>query len=118
MKKEYTGTIVEESLEDNRILNNLNIIGFKISGDENPEDRWHLYTVTIFEEEIKYISRYIKSGTWYMHFWKEKEVVAVFKDKVFVFDYDNKETWKEAIEYGLSIGIPLEQLDFIIDENI
>ena len=24
----------------------------------------------------------------------------------------NKETWKPVVEYGLSIGIPLEQLDF------
>jgi hypothetical protein len=46
MNSSYKGTIVEESLVDNRILNGLEIIDFKISDDENPADRWHLYTVS------------------------------------------------------------------------
>lgn len=115
MEKEYKGTIVEESLEDSRILNNLDIRGFKISSDEKPEDRWHLYTVNVSKKEIENLSKYIKSGTWYMHFWKGRDIIAIFKDKVFEFNYDNRDTWKEVVEYGLSIGIPLEQLDFVIE---
>ncbi len=111
----YKGTIVEESLEDNRILNDLNIIGFKISKDENPEDRWHLYTVKVTENDIRKVSQYIKSGTWYMHFWNGNDVIAVFKDKVFEFKHNQKETWKDACDYGRSLGIPEEQLDFVIE---
>lgn len=115
MTKDYIGTIVEESLEDNRILNSLEIVGFKISSDDNPTDRWHLYKVKVSRGDIQSLSKFIRSGKWYMHFWSVRKVIAVFKDKTFEFDYDNKDEWKDAIEYGLSLGIPREQLDFVID---
>ena len=110
----YKGIIIEESLEDNRILNKLNIIKFEITKEENPQDRWHLYTVKVFDKEISLLSNIIKNK-WYMHFWKNKKVIVIFKNKKFELEYNNKESWKPAIEYGLSLGIPLEQLDFPID---
>ena len=88
MDKIYKGAIIEESLEDNRILNTLDIIDFKITDDEKPEDRWHIYTVKISKDKIINLSKCIKSGTWYMHFWKDREVIAVFRDKIFNFNYD------------------------------
>jgi hypothetical protein len=117
-KKEYTGTIIEESLEDNRVLNEVGIVDSRISRDENPQDRWHLYTVTVSKEEIEKLSRSIKKGTWYMHFWnKKRDIVAVFKGKTFEFNYDNKESWKDAVAYGISIGVPEKQLDFSITKQ-
>ena len=114
--QKYVGTIIEESLMDNRVLNGLKIISFRISGDERPSDRWHLYKVEIAEDDIEKLSQYIKQGTWYMHFWDEdKNVIAVFKDKIFRFKYNDKKTWEEAVMYGLSLGIPVEQLDFVIE---
>ncbi len=115
MNKDYKGTIVEESLEDNRILNDIQILSSRISKDDNPADRWHLYTIKVSREDIEKISKYIKSGKWYMHFWKNKEIIAVFKDKLFEFNYDDKSTWKEAVAYGRSLGIPEDQLDFLIE---
>ncbi len=117
MNKDYKGTIVEESLSDNRILNDIKILNFRISKDENPNDRWHLYTVNVSKDDIKKLSTYIGAGKWYMHFWKDNDVVAVFKDKIFEFKHNNKSTWADAIAYGKSIGIPDEQLDFVIDEK-
>lgn len=110
----YKGTIVEESLEDNRVLNDVQIVGFRISKDENPADRWHLYTVNISRDEILKISKCLKAGKWYMHFWNRDDVIAVFKDKTFEFKYSQKETWKDACDYGRSLGIPEEQLDFVV----
>lgn len=115
MNKEYRGTIIEESLDDNRILNNLQIIKFRITNDDNPQNRWHLFTVNISEEKIKEISKHIKSGKWYMHFWNNNHIIAVFKERVFEFDLNNKSSWEEAISYGISLGIPVEQLDFVIE---
>jgi hypothetical protein len=115
MNINYKGTIVEESLEDNRILNDIDIIDFRISKDDNPADRWHLYTVKVTKDDIQKVSRYIRSGKWYMHFWNGNDVIAVFKDKVFEFKHDQKETWKDACDYGRSLGIPEEQLDFVIE---
>ncbi len=115
MKNEYKGTIVEESLLDNRILTGMEIIGHRISKDENPIDRWHLYTVKISKDDIEKLSGSIKNK-WYMHFWNGREIIAIFKNKTFQFNYDDKTTWNEAVDYGLSLGIPREQLDFLIEE--
>ena len=68
----YEGTIVEESLLDNRFLNGLEILGLHISS-------------------------------------------AVFPGKTFRFIHSDKATWQPAVEYGRSISIPEEQLDFIIE---
>lgn len=112
--REYKGVIVEESLSDNRILNDLKIVDFRISKEENPSDRWHLYTVNVSKEEIEKLSKNIKTK-WYMHFWKGRNIIAIFKNKKFEFNFDDKSTWKPVIEYGLSLGIPREQLDFPIE---
>ena len=116
MDKKYKGPIVEESLDDNRILNELEIVSFRVSKDENPSDRWHLYQVQVSRRDIDTISKHLNSGKWYMHFWdSNRNVIAVFRDRIFEFNYDDKPSWKAAIEYGKSIGIPAEQLDFIIE---
>ncbi len=107
---EYNGIIVEESLEDNLIINQLKITKVEIS----EKLKWHMYTVLIDEKGIEQLSKLIKPK-WYMHFWKDKKVIAIFKNKKFEFDYDNKKTWEPAIKHGLSLGIPIEQLDFPIE---
>ncbi len=111
--KDYKGIIVEESLADNRILNKLKIIKLEITKEENPSDRWHLYTVQVSEKEINAFSKNIKEK-WYMHFWKGRRIIAIFKNKKFEFNFGDKATWQPAIAYGLSLGIPKEQLDFPI----
>lgn len=112
--KDFQGIIVEESLIDNKILNEMNIISTN-SNNENSSNKWHMYKVKVSKEDIDKISKNIKSNKWYAHFWKGKEVIVVFKNKTFSLIYDKKETWKQAIEYGISIRIPKEQLDFPLD---
>ena len=114
MPPKYQGTIIEESLIDNRIMNDLEIINFRISQDEDPAKRWHLYNVVVTREEIDHLADNIKAK-WYMHFWHGREVIAVFQGRKFEFDYNDKSTWTPAVSYGLSLGIPAEQLDFVID---
>ena len=111
IKKDYRGIIIGESLEDNIILNNYDIVSFKITDDVIFSERWHLHTVQVSKQEIEKLSKLIKSG-WYAHFWRDRGIVVVFKDKIFEFNYDDKISWQPAVEYGLSVGIPKEQLDF------
>lgn len=112
----YTGTIIEENLEDNRILNTFEIISFRITNDDDPLERWHLYKVKAEKEKILALSQSLKQGTWYAHFWDEnKNIIAVFRNKFFEFNYDDKSSWTPAVEYGKSLGIPVEQLDFVIE---
>lgn len=110
----YKGIIIEESLDDNRALNGLDVIGIHITGQENPPERWHLYTVMVNEEEIERLSKSI-NYSWYMHFWHNRRVIVIFSSERFEFDYDDKSSWKPAVEHGLYVGIPLSQLDFPID---
>lgn len=111
----YKGTIVEESLKDNRILNNLEIIGVRISNTDKPEDRWHLYKVRVSEDDIETLLKLLKPKLWYMHFWNEDDAIVVFPNKTFQFKHSDKSTWTPAIQFGISIGIPIEKLDFVIE---
>lgn len=110
----YVGIIVEESLDDNRIMNNYEVSKICITGHEKRQERWHMYEVILTKDEILELSRHIVDG-WYMHFWLERNVIAVFKDKQFEFNYDDKETWTEVLKYGRSLGISEDQLDFPIN---
>ncbi len=114
--KKYEGIIIREGFENKKILDNLETISVKKVEDmDDPKKTWHLHKVKISEEEIESLQKYLKQG-WYMHFWDEnKKIIAVFKNKIFKFDYNNIKTWEPAVQYGLSIGIPNEQLDFTLD---
>lgn len=115
MEKEYKGIIIEESLEDRSVLDGLNVLSVKEEVDmDSSYDKWHLYTIQVSRDEIEQLQRYLKQG-WYMHFWKGRDVIVVYRDKMFELNFDDKATWKDAVEYGKSLGIPDEQLDFLID---
>ncbi len=113
MNKEYIGIVVEESLDDNRILNGLDIRKLHITGQSDPASRWHMYEVNVSKEEIEELSKHIIDD-WYMHFWKGTDIIAIFKENIFQFNYQDKNTWDEVLNYGRSIGVPEEQLDFHI----
>lgn len=112
----YKGTIVQESLIDDRQLNDFEVIKFKVTDDEKPENRWHLFTVVALEEDIKKLASNLKPEKWYAHFWNGDDVIAIFPNKTFNFKHSDKSTWMEAVNYGKSLGIPEEQLDFLIEE--
>ncbi len=114
--KKYKGTIVQESLDDDRILNDFDVVGFRVTKETEPSKRWHLFTVLASEENIKKLSKNLKPEKWYAHFWNGDDVIAVFPNKVFRFKHSIKSTWKGAMEYGKSLGIPEEQLDFLLEK--
>ncbi len=109
--KTYKGTIIGQSLTDPSMIKKLKVL----SEETSPNDHWHLYTVEVSQEEIEQISRNLNAQKWYAHFWDGKDVIVAYKGKIMRFRHDKKETWKPVVDYGLSIGIPIEQLDFPID---
>lgn len=72
-----------------------------------------MYEFNVSKGEIEELSGHIIED-WYMHFWEKSDIIAIFKNKISKFNYENKETWKAVLDYGHSIGIPDEQLDFPI----
>lgn len=113
----YKGTIVEESLVDNRLVNTFKITAVRISNADKPEERWHLYKVEATPKQIDTLAAQLKPAGWYAHFWRGDDIIVVFPRKKFAVKYSDQDTWKEAVAYGESIGIPTEQLDFKLDEQ-
>lgn len=113
----YKGTIVQESLIDDRQLNEFEIVGFKVTNEDKPEDRWHLFTINANERQIEKLSKQLKHA-WYAHFWlpNNDDMIIIFQNKLFKIKYKDKSTWKNAVEFGKSMNIPDEQLDFLIEE--
>lgn len=105
------GVIIENSLKDKSIITEAEIIRTWEDGS------WKLREVKIAREWAEKLGAYLDDGPWYLHFWEpgSDEVLVVFKDKNFWIKHSDKNTWDEVLEYGKSIGIPEEQLDFPID---
>ncbi len=103
------GTIVENGLADKNILADLNVT--KTWSDED----WILHDVVIDEFQIESIRKALGGGPWYVHFWEGDTIIVVYKDKIFHIKKSDVSSWSEAIEYGKSLGIPDEQLDFLTE---
>ena len=105
------GTIVENSLANKDILKTLQI-------DKTWQDEtWILHSIQIDESRLKELSEALNDEPWYIHLWEQgkDDVIVIFKNKIFRIKFSDKSTWVEAMNYGKSIGIPVEQLDFPID---
>jgi hypothetical protein len=107
----YHATIIENSLSDKDILKRVQIVKSRQS------TRWTLHDVLVTEDQIPELSKSLDVGPWYIHLWKpgEDDVKVIFKNKIFDIQFSDKSTWADAVEHGTSLGIPAEQLDFLID---
>lgn len=107
----YQGTIIENSLADKSVLNRVQITRTWNSS------KWILHDVLVSEEQFEALKNSLADGPWYMHFWipGNDEVKVIYRDKIFTIMHSDKSTWKEAVEHGKRLGIPEEQLDFVIN---
>ncbi len=104
------GTIIENSLLSKNILSKVTV-----QRTYHAED-WILHDVLLEENLISELSSSLSTGPWYIHVWKPgtDDVTVIFKDKIFKINYTDKSTWADAVAYGISIGIPREQLSFVL----
>lgn len=121
MEKQYwKGCFISEGLKDPRILNLYNCFKFRITDDSLPLDdkgtigRWHMFWIEVPDSDFEVFKDNMKYN-WYGHFWNGNKIVAIFEGKMFELDKENKDTWKGAIEYGISQNISKEQLDFLTE---
>lgn len=64
------------------------------------------------EEVVKDIQNNLKGNKpYYAHLYNDSEIIVIYKEKIFRMKQD-RSTWREAVEYGRTLGIPDEQLVF------
>lgn len=108
--EEYHGIVIHESQKYKSIFKNLRILGERIAKDEKRT----LYKIAVGAEGLENTILFLQNNMlpgYYFHLYRNGELIVAFKEKIFRINTD-KSTWKEAIEYGKSLGIPENQLDF------
>ncbi|MDO8553391.1 MAG: hypothetical protein Q7S22_01175 [Candidatus Micrarchaeota archaeon] len=119
--KVFIGVIIEESLADKTVLNKVKIIKTKIEKITKKHKtpwlkQWTLHTVEIPEDKARAIAEELSGALqpqyWYADFKNKIRHFIIFRNIIFDIDRKNKEQYKEAKEYGLSLGIPEYQIDF------
>ena len=118
----FKGVIVEESLEDTRVLKDVKVIDTKVELVTEKHQtpwltQWTLHTVEIPEEMADETAHKLsqdleKEHNWYADFKNDKFHYIIFRDKVFKVDKGSPDGYAEVTRYGVSLGIPDYQLDF------
>ena len=126
----YKGVIIEESLDNKDVLGDVIILSTKIEQVTEKHatphlKQWTLHTVEIFEEKsdeiVKKLSNDLEAEhtNWYADFKNDKYHYIVYSGgKVFKVDLENPILYKDAREYGISLGIPEYQVDFAPDDKV
>lgn len=114
----YRGVILTESLRFRKVLCLVEVL--KTEEKEEPvvtyeqPKLWTWNHVEIPSEEIDFIinvlSMALKPRGWYINLWKERDFILIFQQRIFRGSKLDDPVWDEAIEYGLSVGVPLEQM--------
>ena len=117
----YTGVIIEESLKNKDVLNDVQIVSTKVEPITKEHKtpwlkQWTLHTVEIPSEKAEVvadkISKSLDDKGWYADFKNNKYHFIIFPNKIFKIDRSKSKQYQAATDYGLTLGIPDYQLDF------
>lgn len=112
----WKGVVIEESLDDKKILELVKIIDTRKTTLEKEEKKGILHSHEIElddnkkDEFVQEASSSIKQG-WYIHICKDGVMTIIFRSKVLTFDKSQKDKITDAKNYGISVGILKEQMD-------
>ena len=107
---DYLGIVIQQSLADERWLDSVRVEARRQIGS------WTFLLVAASEvelgEQLDGLRRAMQSDQpWYAHYFRDGELIVVFRDETFRIGGD-PQTWAPAVQHGLGLGIPREQLDF------
>ena len=118
----YTGIIIEESLDNKDVLKKLKILRTDVEpvtkSHETPfVKQWTMHTVDIQEYDVDEIADEIsksldKKHVWFADFKNEYYHYIIFLNKIFKVDLTKPSQYDEVVEYGLKLGVPKHQLGF------
>jgi len=122
MAENFTGVIIEESLENKGVLKRIKILKTKIEKATLKHKtpwikQWTLHTVEIPESKAEKIAEDISHSldskhSWYADFKNKTHHYIIFRNKVFFIEKTSNKQYNEAKKYGISLGIPEYQVDF------
>jgi len=118
----YTGVIIEESLEDKDFLDSVKILNTKIEKVNERHQtpwikQWTLHTVEVAEGKADEVAEKISKALdskhdWYADFKNDTIDFIIFKNKVFKIDRTDQKQYAKVRAYGISLGIPEYQVGF------
>ena len=125
LRMNYEGVIIEESLKDPSLLNQIKIVSTKVEHVTEKHKtpwlkQWTLHTVEIPEDDAESFAEKISLAletrdSWYADFKNDGTHFIVYRNKVFKVDRSQKEEYVAATKYGIEQGIPEYQVDFSLD---
>ncbi len=124
----FIGVIIQESILDKTVLQNIKILKTEIS-KVTPEHQtphlkqWTLHTVEISPQQADKIAEKLsqtlegnkQTGYWYADFKNDKLSYIIFPGKIFKINKSDIDGFKKAKDYGISLGIPEHQVNFESD---
>lgn len=117
----YEGVVIEESLRDKAILHTLNITATNVERVTKHHKtpwlkQWTLHTITVTADQAdtvaKQLSESLDDTYWYADFKNNTTHYIIFPHKVFKIDRTQEADYQAATRYGLTLNIPIYQLDF------
>ena len=119
----YKGVIIEESLENKDVLQDVAILSTKVEQVTEKYHtphlkQWTLHTVEVPEDRGEDIAEKLsevldtRHVNWYADFRNKQFHYIIFKNKIFKVDRSNPNEYEEAKRCGISLGIPEYQLTF------
>ncbi|MCA9381715.1 hypothetical protein KC678_05595 [Candidatus Dojkabacteria bacterium] len=106
----YHAILINKQFTDEDFPSTMKVFAEKIDGD------WEIFGVEVKDSELEKFVIEVQNEmrpneTWYAHIYNDEEMIVIFKEKIIKVT-PHISTWNPIFEYGKSIGIPEEQLDF------
>ncbi len=119
----YKGVIIAESLADKSVLTGVKILSTNTEPVTKKHKtpwlaQWTLHAVEVQEDQADIIAQKLSDSfelehsAWYADFKNDKAHYIIFPNKIFKIDLQNPLAYKDARQYGISLGIPKYQVDF------
>ncbi len=121
----FKGVIIEESLQDKSVMKQFPILETEVE-QVTPNfgtpwlKEWHLHTIEIPDNQIADFVHSVQSAietehktSWYADFKNDRTHYIIFKNRIFIIDRTKKEQYQEASDYGVSLGVPPHQVNFV-----
>lgn len=109
----YTGIIIRESIKDERLLKNFDVVNEQASDTSG----WHIVNIRIPSPYIGLTLPSIQyelheEGRWYVQLTNGMESIIVFAKKIFRFPRWDMAAREAAHAYGMRLGIAEKYLRF------